>query len=155
LGGKVSFSVPDLPVGTHTLTVTYSGDSQDASSSATIQETVNMATPTVTLASSASPYPSARALALMATITPQFTSSGPSPIGPTGTVTFYDGSTVIGTASPTWFSGDMYRAVLGISTLSIGSHSITAVYSGDTNFHSATTAALAQTITNGATTTAL
>ncbi len=156
MGGKVSFTVPDLPAGVHNLTVTYSGDGQSATSSASIQETVNMATPTMTLASAASSFPSARPLALTATITRQSTGSfGPSAIGPTGTVTFYDGSTAIGTATPSWFSGDMYHAVLNISTLSIGNHSITAVYSGDSNFYSVTTAALGQTITNGATTTTL
>jgi hypothetical protein len=48
---------------------------------------------------------------------------------PTGTVTFYDGGTAIGTPSAVSNNG----AVLNISTLSVGTHTITAAYSGDSN----------------------
>jgi hypothetical protein len=47
---------------------------------------------------------------------------------PTGTVTFYDGSTSIGTSSLSNSIGN-----LDISTLAVGTHSITASYSGDNN----------------------
>jgi hypothetical protein len=65
---------------------------------------------------------------LTATVTP--TTSGT----PTGTVTFYDGSSNLGTV-PLASTG----AVLS-STLSLGSHSITATYSGDANFLTSTSA---------------
>ena len=55
--------------------------------------------------------------------------------GQTGTVTFYDGTTVLGTVT---INGDI--ATLVISTLAPGTHSITAVYNGDANFSSATSA---------------
>ena len=60
---------------------------------------------------------------------------------PTGTVTFYDGTTVLGTAS-------MRRgiATFTISSMSVGTHSITAVYSGDTNFQTSTSAVLNQVV---------
>jgi subtilase family serine protease len=48
---------------------------------------------------------------------------------PTGTVTFYDGGTEIGTPSAV----DSSVAVLNISTLAVGTHAITAKYSGDSN----------------------
>jgi len=48
---------------------------------------------------------------------------------PTGTVTFYDGSTSIGTPSAV----DDNSAVLNISSLAVGTHTITAKYSGDKN----------------------
>jgi hypothetical protein len=48
-----------------------------------------------------------------------------------GTVTFYDGSTALGTATP---SGNPAIATLTINTLGAGSHRITASYSGDSNF---------------------
>jgi hypothetical protein len=55
------------------------------------------------------------------------------PAGATGTVTFYEGTTALGTVT---ISGT--TATLVISTLAPGSHTITAVYSGDANFSPAT-----------------
>jgi hypothetical protein len=55
------------------------------------------------------------------------------PAGATGTVTFYEGTTVLGTAEISDTT-----ATLVISTLAPGSHTITAVYNGDANFAPAT-----------------
>jgi hypothetical protein len=63
---------------------------------------------------------------------------------PTGTVTFYDGGTAIGTTSAV----DNNAAVLNISSLAVGTHTITAKYSGDSNNQASQSAdALNQTIT--------
>jgi hypothetical protein len=61
---------------------------------------------------------------------------------PSGTVTFKDGPTTLGTAP---VSGT--HATLITSSLSVGVHSITAVYSGDANFQSSSSTALSQTVT--------
>ena len=53
---------------------------------------------------------------------------------PTGTVSFYDGSTLLNSATMT--AG---VATYSTTTLSSGSHTITAVYSGDTNFTASST----------------
>lgn len=58
---------------------------------------------------------------------------------PTGTVTFSDGSTALATAPLT--NG---QATFTSSSLSVGSHSITAAYSGDANFTGSTSTALTQ-----------
>lgn len=63
-------------------------------------------------------------------------------VQPTGTVIFYDGSTQLGTAQ-TLVAG---AASLTISTLAVGSHSITAVYSGDNNFTTSTSTVLPQSV---------
>lgn len=60
---------------------------------------------------------------------------------PTGTVTFNDGSHFLGTAA--LYSG---TATCGTSTLIGGTHSIIAVYSGDSNFKSGTSASITQTV---------
>ena len=52
---------------------------------------------------------------------------------PTGTVTFMEGSTVLATA--TLSSGQVQFTT---SSLGPGTHSISAVYSGDTNFSAST-----------------
>jgi hypothetical protein len=61
---------------------------------------------------------------------------------PTGTVTFKDGTTTLGTASLS--NGN---ATFSTSSLAVGTHSITAVYSGDPNFIGSTSAVLTETIT--------
>lgn len=61
---------------------------------------------------------------------------------PTGTVTFLDGSTSIGTA-PVRADG---RAILTITSLAAGDHTITASYGGDTHFSASTSAAITETI---------
>ncbi len=53
---------------------------------------------------------------------------------PTGTVTFADGATVLGTV-PLSTEGGLTTASLSISLLSVGSHSITATYNGDSRFN--------------------
>jgi Bacterial Ig-like domain (group 3)/FlgD Ig-like domain len=61
--------------------------------------------------------------------------------GPTGTVTFYDGRNVIGTAP---LSGDI--ATMTTSGLSGGSHTITASWPGNNNFRSVTSSAIHQMV---------
>jgi Bacterial Ig-like domain (group 3)/Domain of unknown function (DUF4214) len=60
---------------------------------------------------------------------------------PTGSVTFMDGTTVLGTS--TLSAG---TATFQTTTLSTGSHQISAVYSGDANFTGSTSAALTQMV---------
>lgn len=62
-------------------------------------------------------------------------------VTPTGTVTFYDGSTAIGITAA---SGGM--ATLTTSALPLGSHAIRAVYSGDSNYRAVTSSDLAENI---------
>ena len=66
---------------------------------------------------------------------------------PSGTVTFYNGATPLGTAS-------LYgsnTATLITSSLAIGSNSITAAYGGDIDLMSTTSAALAESLAKAAT----
>ena len=56
-------------------------------------------------------------------------------------MTFYDGEAPIGTGT---LSGG--KATLSTKTLAVGSHSITVVYGGDTNFLGSTSAVLTQTV---------
>jgi Big-like domain-containing protein/VCBS repeat protein/FG-GAP repeat protein len=96
-----------------------------------------------TLVSSANPAAYNQKVTFTATVVPQGLGT------PTGTVTFKDGVTTIGTASLT--SGS---AMLS-SALALGAHSITVLYGGDSNFQPNTSAVLSQTINKAITTTAL
>ena len=64
---------------------------------------------------------------------------------PTGTVTFYDGANRVGTGD---VSGGI--ATFSTSTLSVGTHSIKAVYGGDTNFKTSTSSLLSQVVKSSA-----
>src|SRR5207253_9085374 len=68
------------------------------------------------------------------TFTAMVAATSPGMGTPTGMVTFRDGAAVLGTGT----LDSTGRAALSTSTLGSGSHTITAVYSGDTNFTSST-----------------
>src|SRR3989441_1978173 len=84
-----------------------------------LTQTVNPAATTTTLTSSANPSIFGQNVILTATVSPSTA---------TGTLTFKDGPTSLGTG--TLSSG---TATLALSTLATASHSLTAVYGGDTN----------------------
>ncbi len=101
--------------------------------------------PTTTgVSSSANPSTFGQSITLNATVAPQTQGA------PTGTITFSDGAVQLGQA--TLLQG---TATLSTSSLAIGSHSITASYSGDSHYAASTSSALTQVVQNGATTTAL
>jgi hypothetical protein len=138
-------NVSSLSVGSHTLTAKYSGDSNFAASSSTpIAETVNQAATTATVSSSSTPSAYNQSVTFSASVAPAYG------VNATGTFTFLDGVTSLGTASVSNNS-----AQITVSTLSVGTHSITAKYSGDSNFTSSTSAVLSQTVNPATTTTTL
>jgi hypothetical protein len=61
---------------------------------------------------------------------------------PTGSVTFFDGTTAVGSAA----LNAAGQATFTTSSLSAGSHAITAVYAGDPNFKSSTSTVLTQRV---------
>jgi hypothetical protein len=69
------------------------------------------------------------------------------PAGATGTVTFYNGTTALGTVTiPSGARGPV-TVTLDVTTLGPGTHTITAVFSGDANFPPSTSAPIAVVIT--------
>jgi hypothetical protein len=93
---------------------------------------------TISLSLSASSIPFGQAETITATLSPSLSSQP----APTGSIAFYDGTTLLGT-SP--ISGG--SAVFASSALAVGSHSITAVYAGDSNFNPNSTAAATLAVT--------
>jgi uncharacterized repeat protein (TIGR03803 family) len=96
------------------------------------------------VSSTANPSFYAGSLSFTATVTPASGSGTP-----TGSVQFQDGSTVLGSSSLS--SG---VATFTTAGLSVGQHSISAVYSGDSNFNSST-GSLSQSIIQVSTSTAV
>jgi hypothetical protein len=139
---QATFTTSSLAAGTHTITAVYSSDvNYAASTSAAISQVVNgpIATATTTtLTSSVNPSTSGQSITFTATVAGA-TSNTPEP---TGSVTFLDGSTTL--ASETLNASA--QATYTTSSLSDGSHSITAVYSSDANYAASTSTVLTQVV---------
>jgi hypothetical protein len=109
-----------------------------ASTSAPQTISVGQATPTTSLGISAANITAAQSETLTASVT------GLASPAVTGNVTFFDGTTSLGTGNLT-VSGGTGTASLTVPSLAVGAHSITARYNGDTNYTASSSAA--QTIT--------
>jgi hypothetical protein len=138
--GAAAVSTSALGGGAHTIKATYNGGSLYLTSSAAITQTVHPASSSTKVVSSKNPSTYGQAITFTATVT-----SGEGTPG--GTVTFKAGTTSIGTG--TLSSG---KASLTISSLGGGTHSITAVYDGTSNFAGSTSPAITQTVNKAATT---
>jgi hypothetical protein len=113
----------------------YGGDSTLlGSTSKPVQQVVNKATTTTTLASSLNPSNFGQSVTFTASVTPQFSGTVK------GSVTFYDGTTALKTVA---LSGGV--AKFTTSTLTSGAHNITATYNGSTSFIGSS-ASLTQTV---------
>ena len=129
--------------GPHVVTVIYSGDAnyQSVVSSPFTQTVTNCGGCATDVTVASSPNPSYAGQAVTFTW-----SVSPTQIGyPTGSVQIVaDGTTVLGTWPSLWFNEGTVQ--VQSSALSTGSHSITAVYSGDADFASSTSAPLTQSV---------
>ena len=133
--GSTSFTTSALPGETNYIEAAYGGDTNFAgSTSKAWAQDVYKATTTTTLTSSLNPSNYGQSVTFTASVTPQYSGTVK------GTVTFYDGTTVLKTVGP---SGGV--AKYKTSTLTSGSHSITATFNGGTNFLGSS-ASLTQTV---------
>ena len=131
--GSARFSIISQTVGSHRITAIYNGDANDnASTSKVVTQTVNKANSSIALNLSAGSVKSGSLVTFTATVSPNTT---------TGTVTFKDNSTILGTATLT--GG---QATFKTTKLSVGTHSITAAYGGDGNFNGSTSSVMSQAI---------
>ena len=129
-----------LSVGPHLITATYGGEGGYLSSSSLVlKETVNKAATTTALATSITPAILAQSVTFTATVG----AAAPGAGTPTGTLTFLDGATVLGTAT---LDGGGH-ASLTRSDLTLGVHAITARYGGDAGFLASASAPKVETIT--------
>ncbi len=123
-GGIATYTTSDLPKGANSISAVYSGDSNFAASTAGLSENVNQASTETVV----TPSPSASVAGQSVTLTAQVLPVSPGAGVPTGTLTFKDGTTTLGIAT---LSGG--SASISTSSLAVGSHSITGVYSGDSD----------------------
>src|SRR5205807_822547 len=123
--GQASFTTGafTLTVGSHAINATYAGDGNYAvSTSAALTEMVNPDATASAVAASANPVSFGQEVTFAATVS----ASGPGSGTPTGTVTFYDGGTLLGTGALDASGHALYTT--GPFALAVGTHGITAAY---------------------------
>ena len=131
------------PGSTHTLTATYAGNTSFApSTSASVALIVYAAAPvstTTALTATPNPATAAATVTLTATVTSSNTSETPS-----GSVSFYDGTTLLGTLALGPSTGSTATAVYTTTSLAAATtHNLTATLVGNTNFTTSTSAVVA------------
>jgi hypothetical protein len=148
--GVATCAIQNMPAGSNTVTSTYSGDpNYVASAPGSAPYTITALHPTVSLI----PAPaSPSALNTNVTFTATLTGTSLAPVVPTGTMTFALNGTTVSSCTKTVTSAGV--ATCAIQIMPAGSNTVTATYSGDTNYTVAaagsapyTTTALAATLT--------
>jgi hypothetical protein len=136
--GKAFFPTSALGAGVHSITAVLPTNANFlGSTSPAISQTVNKAATTTKLASSLNPSTHGTAVTFTATVTGAFGGAT------SGSVTFKNGTTAIGTTS---IDTSTHQAKLTTTTLSVGTHSISASYPGNANYKASTSSVLSQVV---------
>ncbi len=135
-----------VPAGADSLTASFPGDpSFLASTSSPVSLTVQPGITGMQLTTSAQTYNVGDSVPITATFIDPSGNKHLDSLGaaPTGTVTFMDGTTVLGTVTVSASAGSSTSYVTGSATytttkLGLGGHNLTAVYNGDVNYAAST-----------------
>jgi hypothetical protein len=129
-GGAASVVSSGLSVGAHNIVATYTSDDPNfLSSTGSASQQINMASTSTDVTVTANPSVFGQPITITGTVSALAPGAG----APTGTVTFADGATNLGSAT---VSGG--QAAISTSNLSVGTHNLSATYGGDGNFQSST-----------------
>ena len=138
-GGTATFTISTLTPTNNNMKAQYPGDSNFAgSTSKVLDQVVDLASTTTTLASSQNPSNVGQPVTFTATVTPEYGGTV------TGSVVFYNAGSKIGQGA---ISGGM--ASYTTSKLPAGSDEITATYNGSTDYSSSTSSPLDQIVGSG------
>jgi len=143
ISGVATLSLTSLAVGSHSITAVYGGSATYTTSTSsavtvTVTSSSSLTATSTTLVTSATSATVGTSITLTASVVPS---------AATGTVYFYDGTTSVG--SGTLSSGIATETTTG---LAVGTHTVTAVYSGSTTYATSTSNAVAIVITAASTT---
>jgi len=145
--GTATFAILTLTIGSHSITVRYAGDASFVASVSTpLTQIVNKASTALGVSSQTNPSVFGQPVTLTATVG----AAAPGAGIPTGTVTFTDGSTILGTANLINGAASFTSGPLGA-----GSHAITASYGGSGNFLGGVSGVVAQIVNKASTTTTI
>ena len=152
-----SFTTSTLSTTSHSITAVYNGDGNFVGSPSSVTtQTVNRATTSTTVSSSAATSVFGQSVTFTATIgvvNPATTAVA----APSGSVTLYDHGAAISPAIPLSTTNGVTSARFSTATLGAGAHSITVVYTADANFapSDSTASPLTQTVNMASTTTTI
>jgi hypothetical protein len=130
---EATFTTNSLAAGPHTIGATYSGDTAFAPSAVTTPLTQTVSTPTAPAVTTTQVVSTSASSTVGQAVTFKAIITGSGTVAPTGTVTF----TIDGRAEPPVplsEVGGPYQATLTVSTLTVGTHTIVAAYSGDAHY---------------------
>jgi len=134
---SAAFNTAQLSAGTHDLVASYPGDANNpAITSSVYVLAVAQAPSSISLTTSNATFILGTSISLKAAVT---SANG----SPTGTINFYDGATLLN-STPAALNGG--SASLTLAALPLGGQSLTAVYSGDTDFVTSASTAVAENV---------
>jgi hypothetical protein len=131
-GGAATFATSTLAVGNHTITTNYAGDTNFTGSTGSLTgnpQVVNQADTVTAVTSSVNPSVIGQSITFTATVSAVAPGAGT----PSGLVFFSDGGSVFGFGSL-----DASGVTTFATSLDVGSHTITANYSGNGNLNAST-----------------
>lgn len=146
--GVATYQTANLTNGLHTITAVYGGDAANdilGSTSPPLKQDV-LVSSAIVLTSGLNPSNYGSPVTFTVTVNSNGTAA------PTGTVSFLDAGQQIGTANLVGITG---AATFTISSLAVGSHSITAAYKGDTDYAPGASNAVLQVVSQALTSTAV
>ena len=136
--GVATLRTSALPLGQSAIQAYFAANGAfGASSSPAVSLTVNQATPILSLTSSANPALLSNSVTFTATLTGSQATGGQ-----IGTIKFFDGTTQLGSS----ILNPSGSATFTVSTLAVGTHSITTQFAGDLNDTQATSSPLTETV---------
>ncbi len=142
-GGVAYYNASALTVGTHNIAVSYAGDRRFTASTGSLVQAVHLDSSSVSVTSSLNSSVIGQAVKFTIAVRAVSPATG----APTGTVTLFDNGNAIGSAPLT--SGIAY---ITTNTLAVGSHAMSASYSGDSKFTGSTgRMSTSQTVKQGST----
>jgi hypothetical protein len=137
-GGEAQFTTTSLGLGSHSIQAVFGANGVDkGSQSAAADLSVRPDGSAIVVTPSADPSPPGRPVTLTAVVS----SAAPGGGIPTGTVTYYNGKKALGTVT---LNGGV--ATLTTKKLTLGTHAITVIYHGDSDFEGVTSGTLREVI---------
>ena len=140
---QATFVSSTLSPGEHAVRAEYVGNFNFEGASTTTAQTIEDIGTVTGIESSANPSTFGEAVTLTAVVSPVSTGA------PTGTVTFTEGSTTLGTATIATVGGRQ-EASITVTGLTTGAHEVVATYSGSATFASSTSAPFVQQVDRAA-----
>ena len=138
-GTSLGSMAPVVPA-TYTAVARFAGSADYSPMQSAVTFKINAGTPMIALAPSTASAVYGQPITFVATVD--------GPVTPSGTVTFLDGSTVLATVALNGSS----TAMLTTAAMGVGSHSITATYSGDVGLAASQSGPASESVSQAATT---